>query len=172
MDRDGFELLVTELRALVFNAALAKLSPEDASDVVSETFAAVWTYRERAPEDTTDLRRWCWGIAKNKIADARRRPIRKHHDSRFVEDHMVAEPISRDDPAEQVVNADAMRRALDVLPPGEREALTAAAVTDLPGSEVAAMLGLSHTAFASRLSRAREKLARFLTTDGLILEGE
>ena len=172
MERDGFEQLVRELQDLVFNAALAKLSPEDAKDVVSETFTAVWAQRGRAPVDPVDLRRWCWGIAKHKMGDASRRPFRKHHDSRFVDDHVGTEPVSRNDPADTVVNADAVRRALDVLPPGEREAFTAAAVTDLPGSEVAAMLGLSHTAFASRLSRAREKVARFLSTDGLILEGE
>lgn len=172
MERDGFERLVRELQDVVFNAALATLAPEDARDVVSETFTAVWAQRDRAPADPDDLRRWCWGIARNKMGDARRRPFRKHHDSRFVEDHVTREPVAGEDPAETVVRADAMRRALDLLPPGEREAFIAAAVTDLPGSEVAAMLGLSHTAFASRLSRARQKVSRFLTTDGLILEGE
>lgn len=172
MSKEEFEQLVSELSLLIFNVALAKLPAEDANDVVSETFMALWQTRDRAPVDPEERRRWCWGIARNKILQALQHTRRKHHDGRFVVDHVSADPQSLDDPAESVAKADAARRALDSLPPGEREAVTAAAATDLPGKELAAMLGMSHTAFASRLSRGREKIVKFLRSDGLIWEGE
>lgn len=172
MEKEEFEQLVSELKLLVFNAALAKLPAEDANDVVSETFMALWQTRDRAPVDPDERRKWCWGIARNKVLQAQQHRRRKHHDGRFAFDHVSTEPRLDDDPAESVAKADTARRALDSLPPAEREAVTAAAATDLPGKELAAMLGLSHTAFASRLSRGREKIVQFLRSDGLVWEGE
>lgn len=163
---------MAELQTLIFNVALRKLPPEDARDVVSETFLVVWQKRDAAPESADELRRWTWGIANNKVKQACQSRRRRHHDARFVADHVSAEVRGTDDPAARVLDADAARRLLASLPRGERDAVTAAASTDLSGSEVAAMLGLSHSAFASRLSRGREKIARFLQNDGLILEGE
>jgi RNA polymerase sigma factor (sigma-70 family) len=166
VQKEEFERLVAELRLPIFNAALARLSPEDANDVVSETFMVLWQSRDRAPTDHEGRRKWCWGIARNKILQAQQRSRRKHHDGRFVADHVPVDPASSDDPAESVVRADSARRALDALPPGEREAVTATVATDLPGREIADMLGISQTAFASRLSRGREKIARMLADDG------
>lgn len=172
MEREEFAQLVSELQVALFNYALKRLRPEDAQDVVSETFMTVWQKRQSAPLDADELRRWCWGIARKKVMHAHQTHRRKHHDMRFAHDHVTVEPRAGDDPASAVLDADAARRMLAALPAGEREAVTAAVATDLPGSEVAAMLGLSPTAFASRLSRGREKIARFLHNDGLLLEGE
>lgn len=172
MEKEEFGQLVTELQTLIFNFALKKLPPEDARDVVSETFLVVWQKRDAAPRAPEELRRWTWGIANNKVKQAGQQRLRKHHDARFVADHVANDIRASDDPVARVVDADAARRLLASLPRGERDAVTAAASTDLPGSELAAMLGLSQSAFASRLSRGREKIARFLHNDGLVLEGE
>lgn len=172
VEREEFGKLVTELQALIFNVALRTLPPEDARDVVSETFLVVWQKRDAAPRTPEELRRWTWGIANNKIKQSRQNRRRKHHDGRFVADHAAHDMRATDDPAARVLEADAARRMLASLPRGERDVVTAVASTDLSGSEVAAMLGLSQSAFASRLSRGREKIVRFLHNDGLVLEGE
>lgn len=172
MERDEFAALMQELQVLVFNAALAKLPAEDARDVVSETFLVVWQKRAAAPRDPSERRRWCWGIAHRKIQHAQQHQRRKHHDSRFAHDHAAREPVAYDDPAGAVTEAESARRALDALPPGEREAVLAALASDLSGSEIAALLGVSPSAFASRLSRGREKIARFLYETARHGEGE
>lgn len=171
MERNEFERLVAELQGPLFNHALRKLQPDDALDIVSETFLTVWQKRAEMPQDPDGQRAWCWRVAQYKIMHAQQTKRRKHHDSRFAEDYIHKEPTA-DDPAVVVLGADTAARMLRSLPPGERDAVTAVASSDLSGSELAAMLGVSQSAFASRLSRGREKIAQFFRNDELILEGE
>ncbi|TCJ31035.1 RNA polymerase sigma factor [Nocardioides jejuensis] len=172
MERDEFAALMRELQSLVFNVALAKLPPEDARDVVSETFLVVWQKRASAPADPSERRRWVWGVAHRKIQHAQQQRRRKHHDARFAHDHAAPDPVAYDDPAAVVTEAESARRAFDALPAGEREAVIAALASDLSGAEIAALLGVTPSAFASRLSRGREKIARFLYDSAPLGEGE
>ena len=55
-----------------------------------------------------------------------------------------------------------IRRAIDSLPPGEREVYQLREIEELPGEQVARRLGISLPAMKSRLHRARTNLRQYM----------
>lgn len=67
MDETQFANLFTRMRDPVFNFAARRLSPDQAKDVVGETFEVAWRKRDHAPPDPTQWPAWVIGIARNKV---------------------------------------------------------------------------------------------------------
>lgn len=167
MEADQFNALYASLQRRVFAYAASQLSPQEAADVVADTFEVVWRKRQGAPADPDEWPAWCFGIARNKVMQARQRHRRKHHDARFVEDHLAlgAQPATREDVAGSVVASVHAARVWRELPASDRELLGVVLTTEAPGREVAALLGTSHSAYTTRVSRLRQKLGRLLDHD-------
>src|SRR5688500_4006606 len=51
--------------------------PEEAVDLMAETFAAAFAARARYRPGPVPARGWLFGIANNKVADSRRRAVRE-----------------------------------------------------------------------------------------------
>src|SRR3989442_7775755 len=70
--REGFEAAYRELYAPICGYALRRVhEPEDAAEVIAETFATLWRRFDRCPQGE-ELRPWLFGVARRVIANQRR----------------------------------------------------------------------------------------------------
>lgn len=125
-----------------------------AEDLTAETFLAVVDAAGRGTALLTVP--WAIGVARHKLADHWRRQERAE---RYR--HLVTEPADgSEDPWECRLDAVAVQRVLQDLPPQHRAALTLRYLDDLPVPEVAALLGRTVHATEALLVRARAAFRR------------
>ncbi|RFU37474.1 sigma-70 family RNA polymerase sigma factor [Actinomadura logoneensis] len=134
-------------------------SPEDAADVVAETFAIAWRRAAEMPAGG-EARLWLYGVARRVLAN-QRRGARRHglRTAALVAELSVSAP-TRDDSAV----AEVFRR----LPDRDRELLALVAWEGLSHTEIATVLGCSANAVSVRLHRARGRFARALRSAGVV----
>ena len=161
-DSGAFELLYRRYARPVFALALRRLGDRGrAEDAVQETFASVWrsagSYRlERGPGAP-----WLYAVARNAIVD-RRRALGEPPAEPVEEASKDAGP---DDRAESSWTAWRVHRALESLPPNERDVIELAYYGGLSQSEVADFLGIP---LGTVKTRTRAGLGRLAD----LLEGE
>ncbi|HZS31708.1 MAG TPA: sigma-70 family RNA polymerase sigma factor [Gaiellaceae bacterium] len=162
-DRAAFELLYRRYVHSVFGLALRRLRDRGhAEDAVQEVFAAVWrsagSYRpERGPAGG-----WLYTVARNAIVDRLRRSG-PATEGELPE--LVSPESGPDRQAEESHTAWQIHRALEELPPREREVIELAYWGEMSQSEVATFLGLP---LGTVKTRTRSGLARLAD----VLEGE
>jgi RNA polymerase sigma-70 factor (ECF subfamily) len=161
-DREAFELLYSRYVRSVFGLALRRLRDRQrAEDAVQETFAAVWrsaaSYRpERGPAAP-----WLYAIARNAIVDR----FRAKADPTGEVPELVSTEPGPADRAESSFVSWRVHRALEDLPPREREVIELAYWSGLSQSEVAEYL---HIPLGTVKTRTRSALTRLAD----VLEGE
>src|SRR3954452_2306284 len=161
-DREAFELLYGRYVRSVFGLALRRLRDRQrAEDAVQETFAAVWrsaaSYRpERGPAAP-----WLYAVARNAIVDRFRA---KAEPAGEVPEIVSADPGPADS-AEASFVSYRVHRALEELPPREREVVELAYWSGLSQSEAAESL---HPPPGTVKPRTRAPLARLAD----VLEGD
>lgn len=164
---DEFRDLYARLGAQIFSYAALRLSPEQAKDVVNSTFEVVWNKRHSLPVQASDWPAWIFGIGKNQVRHELQRVRRKHHDNRFISEYGPHLDVSRaPDIAEAVARSDAGRRIWDQLTRAEQDLLNIAFVGDLDNQQAAALLGISVTAYTTRVSRLRQRIASLDNAEG------
>lgn len=133
-------------------------SPDDAADVVAETFTVAWRRVEEIPSGDR-ARLWLYGVARRVLANhrrgeaqRRRRTTSLRHDLRDEIAGVGADPVE----------ASAIAEAFRVLSDDDRELLGLVAWEGLDHSAIAAVLGCSAGAARVRLHRARKRFARAL----------
>src|SRR3954453_6929386 len=132
---------------------LRRPAPEDAADIVAETFAVAWRRWDDAPADPLP---WLLGIARRVLANARRTSSR----AGGLAVRLAAEPReAAPEPGEAIAEAEAVRAALSRLSPRDRETLMLVAWEGLDPAAAARAAGCSRPTFAVRLHRARHRLA-------------
>ncbi|MFD9948520.1 RNA polymerase sigma factor [Nonomuraea sp. NPDC059023] len=138
-------------------------APQDAADVVAETFAIAWRKVDKLPDGEQALL-WLYGVARKVLANYHRTDNRRR--ARTVEldaemtDLYAAAPESK-------IEAEAVAQVFTTLPDDDREVLALVAWEGLDRAEVAAVLGLTRNAVRVRLHRARKRFARALTEAGV-----
>lgn len=137
--------------------------PEEALDLVQETFVAAWRALARY-DRVRPMRGWLSTIALNKCRDwRRRRAVRRMFAFALPLDAGSAEvPEDRALPdAEAADRAEVERvgRAIAELPASLREPLVLRTVQDLSQAETAAILGITEKAVETRVRRARARLS-------------
>src|SRR6059058_2331605 len=161
-DRQAFELLYHRYVRSIFGLALRRLRDRPrAEDAVQETFAAVWrsaaSYRpERGPAAP-----WLYAIARNAIVDR----FRTQMDTTGEVPEIVSSDPGPADSAEASFVSYRVHRALEELPPREREVVELAYWSGLSQSEVAEYL---HIPLGTAKTRTRSALTRLAD----VLEGE
>lgn len=132
-----------------------------ASDLTAETFARAWLSRARFRDERGgSALPWLLGIAANLLADAARHdrietrarerlglPVDLAHEDGYTEVEQRLSPRV------------ALKRHLDALAPGERDALELRIVKELSYEEVAERLEIRPAAARLRVSRALRRLA-------------
>ncbi|MEU6712700.1 RNA polymerase sigma factor [Nonomuraea sp. NPDC046802] len=138
-------------------------SPEDAADVVAETFTIAWRRVEALPEGHS-ARLWLYGVARNVLANHRRGQARQR--SRNVAlDTDIADLYSRS--PEGSIELNAIARVFRELSEDDRELISLIAWEGLDHGEVAKVLGCSRNAVRIRLYRARRRFSKALATAGV-----
>ncbi|MFC7387843.1 MULTISPECIES: RNA polymerase sigma factor [Sphaerisporangium] len=134
-------------------------SPQDAADVVAETFAIAWRKLADLPRGG-EARLWLYGVARRVLADQRRKSVRRR--MRDVElDAEMADLYG--DPPEAGAELRAVAAVFRSMPDDDRELLSLVAWEGLGRDEIATMLGVSRNAVRVRLHRARRRFAAALS---------
>ncbi|MFI6790192.1 RNA polymerase sigma factor [Nonomuraea sp. NPDC050383] len=136
-------------------------SPEDAADVVSETFAVAWRRVDALPPGD-EARLWLYGVARNVLANHRRGAARW----RLVAlDDDVADLYGHSPEARAELSV--ITRAFAELSEDDRELLSLVAWEGLGSKEIAQVLDCSRNAVRIRLHRARKRFSKALAVAGV-----
>jgi RNA polymerase sigma-70 factor (ECF subfamily) len=153
--RDRFESLYRELYPAICGYVLRRVrEPEDAAEIVAETFATLWRRLDTSPRGT-ELRPWLFGVARRVIANQRRGERRRSALSdRLVENFDQGAFETAGSPDE----ASALARAFASLSESNRELLSLVAWEGLTREELAIALGTTRAVVRLRLHRAGKRL--------------
>ncbi|WP_283136128.1 RNA polymerase sigma factor [Rhizohabitans arisaemae] len=133
-------------------------SPQDAADVVAETFTAAWRRVDELPEGE-EATLWLYGAARKVLANHHRGANRRR--ARHVGLDAAMADLYGDSP-DSKVELQAIGQVFRTLSDDDREVLTLVAWEGLDREEIATVLGLSRNAVRVRLHRARRRLSRAL----------
>ncbi|MEU1722850.1 RNA polymerase sigma factor [Nonomuraea sp. NPDC005692] len=143
-------------------------SPQDAADVVAETFTVAWRRVDELPE-SPEATLWLYGVARKVLANHHRGDNRRRERTAEL-DAELADRYGHS--PETQVELDAIGRAFRSLSDDDRELLSLVAWEGLEREEIATALGLSRNAVRIRLHRARKRLSRALTSAGVHVTAE
>jgi RNA polymerase sigma factor (sigma-70 family) len=132
-----------------------------AEDLTGETFEKAFRIWRRFDPRRGSARTWLCRIARSVALDHFRAERRRR---RREEVYTRAEPQTAEAPFVDGVSAP-LERALARLSPGEREVVALRVLLELDGPTAARVLGISHSACSTRLSRALHKLEERMTND-------
>jgi len=151
--RHRYEAAYRELYAPICGYVLRRVrEPEDAAEVIAETFATLWRRFDRCPQGD-ELRPWLFGVARRVLANQRRGERRRS----ALSERLAANV----DPGTALYPDEApgeLARAFASLSDSDRELLSLVAWEGLTREELAVALGTSRAAVRLRLHRARKRL--------------
>lgn len=164
--RVRFEAVYADTYEQILGYAIRRCdSPEDAADVVAETFAIAWRKVRELPSGD-EARLWLYGVARRVLANHRRGEVRRR--SRNVE---LREDVMRfyDRAAAPDERPDlrAIGRVFRELPDRDRELLSLFVWEGLGHAEIGRVLGCSRNTVYARLHRARKRFSRALAAAGV-----
>lgn len=155
-----FAVLYRENAREVLGYALRRSAdPDDAADVVAETFLITWRRLAEVPPGG-EARLWLFGTARHVLANQDRGARRR---DRLTE--RLRDELCRELPATQPREESAFLQALAGLKEADRELLMLIGWEALTPTEAADALGISPLAARTRLHRARRRLRGRLATD-------
>jgi RNA polymerase sigma-70 factor (ECF subfamily) len=163
-DEASFRLLYESHRTPVFRFALRMLgSVAQAEDVTQECFMSLLRKPELYQAERASLRTYLCGAARHLAL----RQLRRQGVETTVDDlpDDPPGPGTEGEPLQRLLDgeaAEAVRHAVQALPPLQREALILFEYEDMSLAEVAAVTDTDVGAVKSRLHRARERLRRSL----------
>jgi RNA polymerase sigma factor (sigma-70 family) len=164
--RRRFEAAYRELYAPLCGYALRRVrEPEDAAEVIAETFATLWRRFDRCPEGD-ELRPWLFGVARRVIANQRRGQRRRSALGERLASNVDPTATARTDES-----TTELARAFASLSDSDRELLSLVAWEGLTREELAVALGTSRAAVRLRLHRARKRLREALPPRQVRLSG-
>jgi RNA polymerase sigma-70 factor (ECF subfamily) len=153
-DPDAVRALYKEYGGAVSTVALAIVHDRDlAADVVQQTFVKAWKAAASFNPDR-EFAPWLYSIARHTAIDVLRaesRPTRGGHQPE-VDVQIEAESM------EQTWERFEVRRAVDALPPDEREVVRRSHLLGHTHDEIAAQLGVPIGTVKSRSGRAHKRL--------------
>ncbi|MER6949426.1 sigma-70 family RNA polymerase sigma factor [Nonomuraea sp. NPDC000554] len=137
--------------------------PDDAADVVAETFATAWRRIDEVPPGD-EARLWLYGVARRALANHRRGERRHEQRTAALREQLNASPELAGPPAAEYTQ---FGRAFRSLSDDDRELLSLVAWERLDTKQVARTLGITRNAVRVRLHRARRRFARALSDAGI-----
>ena len=166
--RERFETAYRELYAPVCGYVFRRIRrPEDAAEVVAETFATLWRRFDSCPHGD-ELRPWLFGVARRVAANQRRGERRRTALGERLVEHFDPDAFDLIEPAEETSE---LARAFSRLSESDRELLSLVAWEGLSRDELAVALGTSRAVVRLRLHRARKRLCDALPATQFRLSG-
>jgi RNA polymerase sigma factor (sigma-70 family) len=132
--------------------------PEDAADVVAETFLVAWRRLGEVPVDG-GARLWLYAVARRVIANRNRAERRRTRLGERLAETLRTELAARPAPAGEAAE---VLRTMGELGDEDRELLLLISWEELSPGQAAKVLGISSLAARSRLHRARRRLRALL----------
>lgn len=138
-------------------AFIRRRIPLDAvEDVLAETFVVAWRRLRDIPGEE---RAWLFGVARNVIRNAYRAEARQ----RALHVRVAEETADRVESFDDAIATRAeLAQAWNQLSETEQEVIALVAWDDLSNAEAAQVLGVTTSAYAVRLFRARRRLLHLL----------
>ncbi|MDX1468947.1 MAG: RNA polymerase sigma factor [Acidimicrobiia bacterium] len=145
----------------VFAFVARRVDRSEAADLTSDIFVKALDVRHRFDTSQPTALPWLYRIGRNVIGDRMRRVSRRSRLDVVIrggsEWELVGE--SAETAALLSVSVSEMEEALKELPRRQREVLLLSSVDGCSHAEIAQILGISKGVVATRLFRARERLA-------------
>lgn len=163
--KDELLSLLPQLRA--FCRFLCQGEAHAADDLVQETLTRAWSARNSFTMGTS-MRAWLFVIARNQhYSNKRRARFTASYDPAFAEQVLRTEGEQQD-----VMELDEVRRALELIPQDQRDALILVTAGGLSYEEAAVVCGCAVGTIKSRVNRARGALIKILDQRSGIPKGE
>jgi RNA polymerase sigma factor (sigma-70 family) len=157
--RERFEAAYRELYAPICGYALRRVpDPEDAAEVIAETFVTLWRRFDRCPHGE-QMRPWLFGVARRVIANQRRGHRRRTALAERLIENFDASAFAR---IVTPAGNSRLARAFEALSDSDRELLSLVAWEGLSRDELATALGTNRSVVRMRLHRARRRLREAL----------
>ncbi|MEU6781417.1 RNA polymerase sigma factor [Nonomuraea angiospora] len=157
-DRSRFEAVYRRTHEQILGYAVRRCSsPEDAADVVAETYVIAWRRIGELPDGDAG-RLWLYGVARRVLANHRRgerRRLTRHAELTEEIEYLYAAPSPESEHG-------GVEEAMSLLSDADRELLALALWEELDPGEIAQVLGCSRNAARIRLYRARKRFAKAL----------
>lgn len=140
-------------------------SPEDAADVVSETFLVAWRRLDDVPPGD-ECRLWLYGVARRILANHHRRETRDRHTQKILagdyRELLWCDPLPAD--------LGPLSLAWSRLRPDEQDLLGLLIWEALSIEQIARVIGHSRSVAKLRIHRARKRFAQELARAGIELK--
>lgn len=140
-----------------------RLGAQEAFDATADVFVVVWRRLDSCPQGD-EAKLWIYGIARNIVANRRRKSARSH---RLVQ-HVVEEPRETAPGPERIVvrrsEYEELEAALRKLPAKYLEVLILVEWDGLDRDSIAELEGVTRNAIDKRIGRAYEKLTRHMNS--------
>lgn len=163
MKQTDFEEIYRRNWQLIYGFARRRtLNPEDAADVVAETFAIAWRRRDALPHDNDQARMWLYVTARGVLANAQRGAARRERLGAALLAHVQEVAPDAAQTAESNSEVARITRAVRALTDSDRELIMLIAWDGLSPSEASQVLGVSAALTRVRLRRARIRLRNAL----------
>lgn len=155
-DEERFRALHhAHFRDLLGFALRRTTTPDDAADVVADTFVVAWRRLDDVPPGK-EGRLWLYGVCRRTLANHARSGRRR--DRLGAKLGSALREVVVPGPEEVVSLTVSVRAALAALRPADRELLALSIWEQLEPSEIAVVLDLPARTVRTRLSRARARL--------------
>lgn len=158
-DHGAFDMLYARHRAVVFSF-LARLAGDalTGEDLLQETFLRVYRFRVRY-RASGQFRSWLFTIARNVAREHfRRRGAAGEEPAEVAEEAVASQRTEHAAEARELLAC--LERAVDALPPAQREIVLLSRVAGLDAPDIAAVVSSSPGAVRVALHRALRTLSR------------
>ncbi len=170
--QEALQPLYHRYAPLIFHLAAQTLDTTSAEDIVQDVFMSVWRKADTYDPKRGRFRPWLLQIAHFRILnELRHRSRRPQLDPDAEGDLMDELPDTHAEPVEaawETYRREAVRAAVDKLPPPQQQALRLAFFEDLTHDQVAAALDLPLGTVKTRIRSAMRTLRVHLVPLGLI----
>lgn len=158
-----FGRLYREQGRAILSYALCRVDdPDDAADVVAETFLIAWRRLDDVPIGPSE-RLWLYGVARRVVANLHRSARRRTRLAQRLAESLRSDPAVYPGPGGETAE---ILEAMRELGEENRELLLLVSWEGLSPSEAARVLGISALAARGRLHRSRRRLRRLLGERG------
>lgn len=162
-DPDGLSSLMDRyipyVSTIVWNILRTAMTSEDAEEVVSDVFLAAWDQAEDL--QAGKVKAWLGAVARNKAKNK----LREMGRDLPLEEDILQLPDSNSpmDELERAEERELVRRAIDALPPKDREIFLRHYYYAQSVDEISRCMRMNQSTVKSRLRRGRMKLKDYLT---------